>query len=308
MSFLDGFKRKPVPPPSPESLALQHELAAMFASGNAPLAIVSRLAQTRDGRRPWIATLTPAELHIARSHGIRPICAISATCWMFYRSWTLGHRDGWNTALTRLRQEAAAAGANAVLDVKMRTLPSEVQDSMDFTLIGTAVFIEGLAREAPAGSASPIVATVPALEFVKLLEADVVPTGIAVGAHYEWWTDANGIYTKPWLGNIEATQLSGIVTLARKTAHADLRANALAQGNGVLADVNFSQLIATDAYGPRRYLARHIVVATTLDAKPGATLAQGVSMVVDMHAGKTPLAGSPAHHQSYASNEREGAI
>jgi hypothetical protein len=202
-----------------------------------------------------------------------------------------------------LRQEAAAAGANAVLDVKMRTIPSEVQNSMDFTLIGTAVFIEGLA-----GAASPIVATVPALEFVKLVEADVVPTGIAVGAHYEWWTDANGIFTNPRLGSIEATQLSDIVALARNTAHADLRANALAQGNGVLANVNFSQLIATDAYGPRRYLARHIVVATTVDAKPSATLPEGASMVVDMHAGKTPLASPPAHHQSYESNEREGAI
>lgn len=304
MGLFDGLKRPPIaPPPSPESLVLQGELAAMFASGSAPPTIVSRLAESRSGKRPWIATLSSAELRIVRSHGIRPICAISATCWMFYRSWTLGHRDGWNTALTRLRQEAAAAGANAVLDVKMRTIPSEVQNSMDFTLIGTAVFIEGLA-----GAASPIVATVPALEFIKLLEADVVPTGIAVGAHYEWWTDANGMFTQPRAGNIEATQLSDIVALARKTAHAELRANALAQGNGVLANVNFSQLIATDAYGPRRYLARHIVVATTVNAKPSATLPEGVSMVVDMHAGKSPLAGSPAHHQSYESNEREGAI
>jgi len=37
-------------------------------------------------------------------------------------------------------------------------------------------------------SNEPIVATVAALEFVKLLEADVVPTGIAIGAHYEWLT------------------------------------------------------------------------------------------------------------------------
>jgi hypothetical protein len=283
--------------------SLQHELAALIATGTTPPTIVSRLTESRSGKRPWIATLTPAELRIVRSHGIKPLCAISATCWMFYRSWTLGHRDGWNTALTRLRNEAAAAGANAVLDVKMRTIPSAIHDSMDFTLIGTAVVIEGLAS-----AASPIVATVPALEFVKLLEADVVPTGIAVGAHYEWWTDANGIFSRPWRGNIEATQLSDIVALARTTAHADLRTSALTQGNGVLANVNFSQLLAADAYGPRRYLARHIVVATTVDANPSATLPEGVSMVVDMHAGKTPLTGSPAHHQSYESNEREGAI
>src|ERR1700756_447432 len=43
-----------------------------------------------------------------------------------------------------------------------------------------------------APSNDPIVATVPALEFVKLLEADVVPTGIAVGVHYEWLKDGMG--------------------------------------------------------------------------------------------------------------------
>jgi hypothetical protein len=31
-------------------------------------------------------------------------------------------------------------------------------------------------------------------------------------------------------------------------------------------------------------------------------------MVVDMHAGKTPLTGTRRHHQSYAVNESEGGI
>ena len=48
-------------------------------------------------------------------------------------------------------------------------------------------------------------ATVPALEFVKLLEADVVPTGIAIGAHYEWLQGyrAAGVGSMNWLGNVE---------------------------------------------------------------------------------------------------------
>ena len=69
---------------------------------------------------------------------------------------------------------------------------------MDFTLVGTAVHVEGLPP-----SPDPIVATVPALEFVKLLEADVVPTGIAIGAHYEWMTDWRGSANQTWMGNIE---------------------------------------------------------------------------------------------------------
>jgi hypothetical protein len=61
---------------------------------------------------------------------------------------------------------------------------------------------------------------------------------------------------------------------------------------------------------PKKYLARHIVVATTVDAKPGSgkALPMEFRMVVDMHAGETPLTGSKPHHQSYGSNDEEGAI
>jgi len=39
-----------------------------------------------------VAALTPAELMITRSHGFRPISAVSATCWMHYGwSWTPFH-------------------------------------------------------------------------------------------------------------------------------------------------------------------------------------------------------------------------
>ena len=135
-----------------------------------------------------------------RSHGLRPIATISATCWLHYGwSWTRGHSEGWGTALRRLKREAYLAGANAVLDVKMRTIPAAIENSMDFTLVGTAVHVEGLIR-----SEDPIVATVPALEFVKLLEADVVPTGIAVGAHYEWVNDWTGLTNLQLMGNTEA--------------------------------------------------------------------------------------------------------
>jgi hypothetical protein len=44
--------------------------------------------------------------------------------------------------------------------------------------------VTAVSTEGPEPSGEPIVATVLALEFVKLLEADVVPAGIALGAHY----------------------------------------------------------------------------------------------------------------------------
>jgi uncharacterized protein YbjQ (UPF0145 family) len=274
-------------------------------NGEVPAAIKTRLEGARSGRMPWTATLTPAELMIARSHGLKPIAAISATCWLHYGwSWTEGHAEGWNTALRRLREEAWAAGANAVLDVKMRTIPFGVNDSMDFTLVGTAVYVEGLPR-----SDDPIVATVPALEFVKLMEADVVPTGIAIGAHYEWMNDWQRSTNLAWMGNIESQALSQLWETVRQRAHQDLRAHARTQGNGVLAHLNFSQMFEGEGQqGVKQYLARHIVVATTVDAMRGTPLPHQVRMVVDMHAGGTPLVGATQHHQSYQSNESEGAI
>jgi Putative heavy-metal-binding len=273
--------------------------------GQVPAAIRARLEGARDGRLPWTATLTPAELLITRSHGLKPIAAVSATCWLHYGwSWTNGHAEGWGAALQRLREEARAAGANAVLDVKMRTIPLGVDNSMDFTLVGTAVYVEGLPP-----STDPIIATVPALEFVKLLEADVVPTGIAIGAHYEWMNDWRRSTNLNWMGNIESDALSNLWETVRQRAHRDLRAHARTQGNGVLAHLNFSQMFeGGEQNGVKRYLARHIVVATTVDARRSTTIPHPVAMVVDMHAGATPLVGTTQHHQSYRSNESEGAI
>jgi hypothetical protein len=307
--MFDWFKKKP-DPVSAEERALAAERHAdieiSLRSGDVPATTKRRLDGIKSGTLPWIATLTPAELLISRSHGFRPIASVSATCWLHYGwSWTEGHSQGWETALDRLRQEARAAGANAVLDVKMRTVPLRIESSMDFTLIGTAVRIEGLPP-----SKDPIVATVPALEFAKLIEADVVPTGIAIGADYEWLNDwQNTAQGTTWLGNREAKRLSNFWEMVRRRAHAQLRKSAAPQGNGVLAHTNFSQLFEFegDKDKPTRYLGRHIVVATTVDAKRSAVFDHGIKMVVDMQDG-TPLTGTTRHHQAYASNEREGAI
>lgn len=285
--------------------ARQAEILAAIKSDILPRSMAERLGASRDGSSPWISTLSPAELLITRSHGIRPIAAVSATCWMHYGfSWTVGHAEGWETALNRLVDEAKAAGANAVVDVKMRTIPLGVEQSMDFTLVGTAVYIEGLPP-----SSNPVVATVPALEFVKLLEADIVPTGIAIGAHYQWIQDYWGQTNLTWAGNTESEALSGLWESVRQTAHSNLRASAKRQGNGALAHINFSQMFRREAEKqPKQYLARHIVIATTVDTPSLIKMPHDFHMVVDMHAGNTPLTGTTPHHQSYASNDQEGAI
>jgi uncharacterized protein YbjQ (UPF0145 family) len=308
LSLLDFFKKpdSDAVARSAASEARQEEVLRAIRARvhTVPDFVRTRLEAGREGRTPWIATLTPAELRIARSHGIRPISAVSATCWLHYGySWTNGHAQGWQTALQRLRDEARAGGANAVLDVKMRTIPVDVESSMDFTLVGTAVKVDGL----PA-SEHPIVATVPALEFVKLLEADIVPTGIAIGAEYRWITDWQGSTNLVWSGNTECTMLSDHWQYVRNRAYARLHEDTQRQGNGALAHINFSQMFETEQNERKQYLARHIVIATVIDRPKAKPLAGDFQMVVDMHAGKTPLTGTTNHHQSYSTNEEEGAI
>lgn len=311
MGLFDFIKGKTADQKQAEALSArrQADILNSVQAGRIPRDTLARLTETAAGRKPWMATLTPAELLLARSHGLKPIAAISATCWLHYGwSWTLGHAQGWETALKRLADEARACGANAVLDVKMRTIPLDVDSSMDFSLTGTAVKLEGLPP-----SNDPVIATVPALEFVKLLEADVVPTGIAIGAHYEWLRDWSGYAANPSLWfNVEASQLSGLWEIVRRKAHANLRETARPRGNGVLAHVNFSQMFEVEReYGQQKikeYLARHIVVATTVDARRGTKLPHDVVMMVDMRDGLSPLTGTAAHHQSYATNQTDGAI
>jgi hypothetical protein len=185
----------------------------------------------------------------------------------------------------------------------MRTIPVDIESSMDFTLVGTAVRIDGL----PA-SQEPIVATVPALEFVKLLEADIVPTGIAIGAEYQWITDWQRATDLFFYGNTECTVLSDHWREVRDTAYERLREDAARQGNGALAHINFSQMFEIEQNKTQQYLARHIIIATVVDQPRSRPLMHDFQMVVDMHAGKTPLTGTINHHQSYRSNDQEGAI
>jgi hypothetical protein len=199
----------------------------------------------------------------------------------------------------------------------MRTIPIGMENSMDFSLIGTAIKVDGLPP-----SEEPIVATVPALEFVKLLDADIVPTGIAIGAEFEWMSDWRGNTNNLiWAGNTETKVLSELWERVRRQAHAQLRQSTRKQGNGALAHINFSQMFERDVdKQPKQYLARHIVIATTVDARSAPDWAlrrwpqtngemlPGSQMAVDLHSGKTPLKRTIQHHQSYALNTEEGAI
>lgn len=292
----------------------QQAWEAALRQDRLPAFVEERLRDASAGRTPWVASMTPAELLLARTHGIRPVATVSGTCWYsFGWSWTEGHSEGWHRALHRIRQEAWAAGANAVVDVRMRTIRHGFGSGMDFTLIGTAVKVDGLKP-----SPDPIVATVPALEFVRLLEMGIVPCGIAVGAAYEWlgaglyggWGSAASRLqwqTGAFAGNQPLHDLSDFWERIRRQAHAELRRSAAAQGNGVLAHTNFGQLFRREQdKRPPAYLGRHIVIGTVVDTPRNAEVPHGIEMVLDM-AAQTPLTVTQTERNTvYAGQIGEG--
>jgi hypothetical protein len=310
--------RPKVPQRSAQAEARDRDWETALAQDRLPQSVVERLADARAGRTPWVATMTAAELLTMRSHGCRPIAMVSGTCWYnFGWSWTEGHAEGWTYALNSIRQEALDAGANAVVDVQMRTIRHRIGTSMDFTLLGTAIYMEGL----PA-STDPVIATVPALEFVQLLEMGIVPTGIAIGARYDWLGGNNWSYGGGWggqvtqmqssvfAGNQPLTELGQFWEGIRRDAHADLRRYAAHLGNGVLAHTHFGQIIKQERdKQPPAYLGRHIVLGTVVDTPSGAAVPHGIEPVVDMRDDDTLSAARAHRHNSYSNlGEKEGAI
>ena len=278
-----------------------------LAGDHLPAFVVERLHAAAQGRLPWLSTMTPAELRLARSHGIKPIATVSGTCWYQYgRSWTEGHAAGWRAALQRVRAEAIACGANAVVDVKMRTVHTDLGASMDYTLLGTAVRMDGL----PA-SPDPVIATVPALEFVRLLEMGIVPVGIAVGAQYEWltyYTNLNITGNYSWT-NEELGDLSRFWQRVRRHAHQELRVDAQRQGSGVLAHTHFGQLLKQERdKQPPAFLGRHIVIGTVVDTRRGDGVPHHIQTVVDMRDDLSPLLNETRGPAANDLHDREGGI
>ncbi len=324
MSVLDWLSGKPAPPVPLDSLdpaeRRRVEWEKALAANKVPGFVGDRLQAAAERKTPWVATMTPAELLLARNHGIRPVAMVSGTCWFQYGySWSQGHAEGWRRARARLQQEAALCGANAVVNIRMRRAGVASEQSMDYTLLGTAVRVERLPP-----SAEPILATVPALEFVRLLQAGIVPAGIAVGAHdgryfgSPYFSVSGPLGTSadrrqvvgqrprgPWR-NQPMTALNVFWEAVRRQALLALRQEAARQGGGALAPVLLASLVNERGRDPF-WAARCIAIGTVLDSRRGASVRPPIVPVVDMRDTLSPLArprsGIPAASEGSTENE-----
>ena len=315
MGLFGGNKGKPSAEDEAQAQRRQDAWARALDSNTLPGFVEERLKLAAQRKTPWLSTMTPAELLLGKSHGLRPLATVSGTCWFHYgRSWTEGHAEGWETALARLKREALAVGANAVVDVQMRTIKSPLAGSMDFTVFGTAVKFDSLPP-----SADPVIATVPAMDFVRLLEMGVAVSGIAIGASYDFLEGqySAGYYATAvqqqlgaFNGNLPIQSLTSFWERIRREAHAQLRQSTARSGNGVLAKTNFGQLMRIERDKmPPNYLGRHIVIGTVIQSRRGDGIPHSIRTVVDMRDALSPLNGATTDTVDVeANNEHSGGI
>jgi uncharacterized protein YbjQ (UPF0145 family) len=307
--------------------------AALY-EGSVPDFVSDRLQEAASGRSAWVSTMTPAELLIAKTHGVRPIATVSGNCWMKITfgaqlfGLAQGHAEGWQTALARVEQEAIAAGASAVVDLR---LTSEGRHSglggVEFSVIGTAVKIAGMAEPK-----RPVLASVPALEFVRMVDSGVVPTGVAIGVScdmiggYGAWGGYGGGYgggfgsryggwanwgasqrigwqAQSWF-NQPITELTDFWERIRREAISDLHRAASARGNGVLAHSQKSRLIRIEQdKQPPAWVGEHIVIGTTVDASAYRKLTFEIEPVIDLR-DSSPLGTSRSLGNVYPQTEK----
>ena len=281
---------------------------AALTGGTQPDFVEHRLNQASASLVPWMSTMTPAELLVSRGLGIRPIATISSTCW--YRvgyEGLKGHAKGWHIALKRLRMEAKAAGANAVVDVKLRTIGGDLGEGTDFTVVGTAVRINGLPP-----SPHPVAATVSASEFARLLREGIVPTGVAIGAADRRWSPSKGNPLAEGVAqNRPLRGLSNFWQRLRDEAVAALKSDAERQGNGVLAHTTFSALHHFEGRGKlASFQGCFLILGTTVQFKATDPVQGTIRPVIDMRDDLSPITHPRPHrHTAYpVVNDTEGAI
>jgi uncharacterized protein YbjQ (UPF0145 family) len=170
-------------PLTQEEIDLQNEWLASLPQNRLPKVVEARLSQTGQRKLPWISTQNPIELTLGQSHGLKPLGMVNGTCWYhFGYSWAEGHKAAWEIAIYRMIYEAQLIGAHAVVDIKLANQAlGGTTSEMDYMVTGTALSLEKSPKPR-----IPVLTTVTAMEFVRLLEVNLVPVGLAIGASYEF--------------------------------------------------------------------------------------------------------------------------
>lgn len=155
-----------------------------------------------------------------------PSSVSRASRWSGYEPYAKAVRQGRDTALNRMLQEAAALGADGVVGVKFTDERMEGQ-KREFMALGTAVRSRGKQRPK-----IPFCTDLGGQDVAKLMAAGWVPSGIAYGIsiavrHDDWRTQSQ----TGWMaGNTEVSGYTELLTHVRSQARKDFAAMAAKLG------------------------------------------------------------------------------
>lgn len=167
-----------------------------------------------------------------------------------YRPYLRAWRQGWETALYRLREEAARLGAHGVVGIRLTRRPmSDLTEEV--VALGTAV------RD-PSGTprSRPFTTTLPGTDVAKLASAGWAPTDVIVAVAVDGaFRDYSVVQqTSIFAGNIEVDALTAMVNRVRAAARrdfADLLGRSGAHG-GIVSSMSLEMLpVAETSAGAR---------------------------------------------------------
>jgi uncharacterized protein YbjQ (UPF0145 family) len=171
---------------------------------------------------------------------------VMAGQWFGYEPYSQAIRQGLDKALTRMRDEAAALGADGVVGVRLteERIPAE---KIEFTALGTAVRSRG--RQRPE---RPFTTDLAGQDLAKLLAAGWMPAAIVYGLSVAVRHDdsrANGHRTY-FGGNTEVTSYTELLTHVRAAARQEFAAEvARLGGDGALMSGVQSRIWPVEATG-----------------------------------------------------------
>lgn len=179
----------------------QAESLSRIERGSIPLAAERRLSELRAREGAFTSDLSVADFALCHQLGLRPLSQVMGSS--IYQvgwqeapwSWETGGSfmfelevlsQAWNDvrtrALTRLAEEARHVGADAVVDLDLRTDSHEwAENSIEYVAIGTAVAHgSGSGPAWPTGRApgAPVLTELSMADFSKLERAGIEPLGI----------------------------------------------------------------------------------------------------------------------------------
>ncbi len=189
------------------------ESLAAIEAGDITPGARRRLNELRDSGGTFTSDLSTADFALCHQLGLRPLAQVMGSSIYQVGYQGVGYGAGFNyagnyaagggfvaelqtlsyaynearsRALVRLKHEATAVGADAVVGVDVRMQARDFGDStssgvIEFSVIGTAVARDATTAPPAPSTAAPVLTELGVADYVKLVQAGIEPVGI-VGA------------------------------------------------------------------------------------------------------------------------------